>query len=286
VTVIPCPLCGSARERLVVAGATSLVRCLVCGLFYRNPPPIEALHRHYDVVYGDLGASEHIDRGRRAVYGVFLDAPPPTGRTRLLDIGCGSGEFLALARERGYRVEGVEVSPRGAALARRRGLTVHAGTESLPDATYDVVTLWNVVDFFPRPLEQMREIHRVLAPGGIALVRAPNAVYQLAAWRLSRLLVWPPALARLAGDAYFFQPLVWSPRTLGRLLHAAGFRDIDLWNSEVSSGDPYRAGSAAREWLVSLVKHSVRAVAQAIYVVSRRRLVVGSSVTGLARKAA
>ena len=284
-TIIACPLCGAAHERLVVA-SISLVRCLACGLFYRNPPPVEHLRRHYDVVYGDIGASEHIDRHRRTIYSAFLDAPPPAGRTRLLDIGCGSGEFLALARECGYQVEGVEVSPRGVELARRRGLTVHAGVEALGDATYDVVTLWNVVDFFPRPLEQMREIHRVLAPGGVAVVRAPNAVYQLAAWRLSRLLVWPPALARLAGDAYFFQPLVWSPRTLGRLLHAAGFSDVHLWNSEVSSGDPYRAGSAARERLVSLVKHSLRAMAQAVYVASRRRLVVGSSFIGLARKAA
>src|SRR5439155_1203493 len=83
-----------------------------------------------------------------------------------LDIGCGSGEFLALARERGWSVEGVEVSPRGAALARRRGLTVHAELDDLKDEAYDVVTLWNVIDFFARPGADMRHIHRGLAPVG------------------------------------------------------------------------------------------------------------------------
>ena len=283
---VPCPLCGSSRERLVVAGPTSLVRCLACGLFYRNPPPVAALRRHYDEVYGDLGASDQIDTRRRAIYGGFLDAPVPPQRRRLLDIGCGSGEFLDLARQRGWHAEGVEVSPQGAALARRRGLTIHASVEKLADASFDVVTLWNVVDFFPHPLEEMRHIHRVLAPGGVTLVRAPNAVYQITAWRLSRLLVWPPALARLAAEAYFFQPLVWSPRTLSRLFRAAGFGEVHLWNSEISSGDPYRARSPARHRVISLGKHALRAAAQAVYVASRGRLVIGSSVSGLARKAA
>ena len=285
-TPIACPLCRSARDRLVVPGEWRLVRCLGCGLLYRNPPPANVLVRHYDRVYDDGSMSDYIDERRRRLFGSFLDAMPPVGRRRLLDIGCGSGEFLVLARARGWAVEGVELSPRGVALAHRRGLSVHARVNELADETYDVVTLWNVIDFFPDPVGQMREIHRVLAPGGVTLIRAPNAVYQLAAWQLSRVLVWPPAVARLAADAFFFQPLVWSPRTLSRLLAEAGFTDISLWNSELSSGDPYRARSPAHERLVAVVKHAFRALAQGVYLATRRRLVVGSSVSGLARKAA
>src|SRR5262249_18888576 len=125
----------------------------------------------------------------------------------------------------------------------------------------------------------------VLAPGGIALVRAPNAVFQLAAWRLSRVVVWPAPLARLVRDAYFFQPLVWSPRTLRRLLEDAGFTRVQLWNSELSLGDPYHNGSRGRERMVSIIKHGLRSLAQLVAVASSRRLLIGSSISALAEKA-
>ena len=265
-------------------GEWRLVRCLGCGLFYRHPPPAEVAFRHYETIYQHDSTSERIDERRRAVFSPFLEQFRPQGRGRLLDIGCGSGQFLTLARERGWRVEGVEVSPRGAALARRRGLPVHPAVDNLEGDAYDVVTLWNVIDFFSRPLEEMREVHRVLAPGGATLVRTPNAVYQLTAWRLSRVLVWPRPLAQLVRDAYFFQPLVWSPRTLRRLLEGAGFADVRLWNSEVSHGDPYRAGTPARDLVITVVKHGLRALAQAVAVSSRRRPLIGSSISALARK--
>lgn len=280
-----CPLCGAPRRRDVVStGEWRLVRCLGCGLYYRNPPPAEVLRRHYETIYEDDSTSDYIDERRRAVFAPFLKDFRPRGRSRLLDIGCGSGEFLTLARERGWSVEGVEVSPRGAALARRRGLVVHAAVEDLPDDAYDVVTLWNVIDFFSRPLEQMRQIRRVLAPSGAAVVRAPNAVFQLAAWRLSRVLVWPAPLASLVRDAYFFQPLVWSPRTLRRLLEDAGFIGVRLWNSEPSWGDPYHAASRGREHVVSLVKQGLRALAQAVALASRRRVLIGSSISASGQK--
>jgi 2-polyprenyl-3-methyl-5-hydroxy-6-metoxy-1,4-benzoquinol methylase len=286
VTTATCPLCSAPCRRDVVSARDwSLARCLACGLYYRNPPPAEKMRRHYENVYEDDLTSDHIDERRRAVFATFLETFAPRGGGRLLDIGCGSGEFLTLARERGWSVEGVEVSPGGAALARRRGLTVHASVEELPDDAYDVVTLWNVIDFFSHPLEQMRHIRRVLVPGGTTLVRAPNAVFQLTAWRLSRVVVWPAPLARLVRDAYFFQPLVWSPRTLHRLLQDAGFTEVQLWNSEVSWGDPYHAASPGREHLVAAVKYGLRALAQGVAVASRRRLLVGSSISAQALKA-
>ena len=280
-----CPLCTEPRRREIVAAAEwQLVRCLACGLYYRDPRPAERLRRHYDNIYEDDASSDYIDERRRAVFAAFLERFEPRGGCRLLDIGCGSGEFLTRARERGWKVEGVEVSPRGAAMARRRGLTVHDAVDDLPDGTYAVVTLWNVIDFFSRPLEAMQQMRRVLSPGGAVLVRAPNAVFQLAAWRMSRMVVWPAPLARFVRDAYFFQPLVWSPQTLRGLLEGAGFTRVRLWNSEPSWGDPYHPSSLARELTVSAVKRGLRALAQAVEVASSRRLLIGSSISAEAYK--
>ncbi|HXD99553.1 MAG TPA: class I SAM-dependent methyltransferase [Candidatus Acidoferrum sp.] len=283
-----CPLCGTQHSRLVAVTPDfgRLVRCASCRLLYRDPLPAEGVRRHYDDVYRQDTVSDHIDRRRRELFRGFLAEVRPFGYRRLLDVGCGSGEFLALAREQGWTADGIEVSMRGAALARRRGLAVYETPGDLPDGYFDAVTFWNVVDFFLRPVEQMREIHRVVAPRGLVFLRTPNAIFQAAAWRLSRIVVWPPPLARLVADAHFFQPLVWSPSTLRTLLLCAGFADIRLSNSPVSYGDPYHATSRGRERVVDGVKRVVHALANGVYRGSRGRLIVGSSLSAVARKPA
>jgi hypothetical protein len=117
-------------------------------------------------------------------------------------------------------------------------------------------------------------------------LRTPNAIFQTAAWRLSRILVWPPPLARLVAEAHFFQPLVWSATTLRTLLLRAGFTEVRIWNSPVSYGDPYRASSAGREKIVVGIKRLVHVLATGIYRGSAGRLVVGSSISAMARKPA
>jgi SAM-dependent methyltransferase len=285
----PCPLCGGERCRQVAvmaAGCGRLVRCASCGLLYQDPVPDESIRRHYDDVYHQDTISDHIDQGRRSLFRRFLAEVRPFGYRRLLDVGCGSGEFLTLARQEGWTADGIEISMRGAALARRRGLAVHETPDDLPDGYYDAVTLWNVVDFFRRPVEQLREIQRVVAPRGLVFVRTPNATFQAAAWRLSRIVVWPPPVARLIADAYFFQPLIWSPSTLRMLLLSAGFTDVRLSNSPVSVGDPYRAHSRVRETVVDGVKRVVHRLASAASSCSGGRLLLGSSISAVARKPA
>lgn len=281
-----CPLCG-ARDGARVAvtvDVARLVRCAQCGLFYKDPLLAEGIRRHYEDLYRHDTASEHIDQRRRDLFRGFLTEVPPFGARRLLDVGCGSGEFLVLARDQGWAADGVEVSRRGAALARRRGLAVYETPADLPADHFDAVTLWNVVDFFLQPIEQMQQIRRVARPGGLVFLRTPNALFQAAAWRLSCIVVWPPPLARLVADAHFFQPLVWSPSTLRRLLLGAGFTDVRVWNSRVSYGDPYHHASAGREQLVAGVKRVVHALATGIYRGSGGRLIVGSSISAVARK--
>jgi SAM-dependent methyltransferase len=244
------------------------------------------VRHHYEHVYGHDAVSDRIDRGRRTLFETFLRQVRPFGGRRLLDVGCGSGEFLTLAREHGWITRGIEVSTRGAAMARRRGLIVHEASRDLPDAFFEAVTLWNVVDFFQQPVEQMSELRRVLAPGGLLFVRTPNAIFQLAAWRLSRIVVWPPPLARLVADGHFFQPIVWGPGTLRELLLRAGFTDVRVENSPTSFGDPYRGASAGRDRIVDGVKGIVQALAGGLQRASRGRLTVGASISALARKTA
>ncbi|HLC41479.1 MAG TPA: class I SAM-dependent methyltransferase [Methylomirabilota bacterium] len=286
-----CPICGRPdRLRL----AEQLFRCRSCHLTYQDPrPSVERVRAYYDLkIYTNPSTSERIDQRRRGLFLDFLDRVPAEGRRRLLDVGCGTGEFLRLAKGRGWDAYGVELSPEAVEVANRLGLAVSLGMlrdqgetdMSFPDGWFDIVTLWNVLDLFPRPREPLREIHRVLAPDGQLFIRTPNEHFHLNAYRLSRLLRWPSSLARLSDDAYIFHSLLWSPKSLRILLETSGFRKIRFWNSPLSWGDPYQVVPQERERVVRMIKRLVYGAAQVVSGVSGTRWLLGPSLSVLARK--
>lgn len=190
-----CCLCGSADPApLVVArdllqghpGHFTFVRCRRCGHVYLDPRLSNAeLARLYTAEYAAYaGAIEdepsRFQRWNRA-YGVakrcrmVTDDHPPG---RLLDVGCGTGVFLDAMRQRGWEAQGVEPSSAAAGMARQRfGLDVYNGelTEArFPDASFDAVTLWYVIEHVPDPNAVLAEVARVLRPGGILVMSAPN----------------------------------------------------------------------------------------------------------------
>jgi SAM-dependent methyltransferase len=99
-------------------------------------------------------------------------------RGRFLDVGCGTGAALEAARDLGWDAEGVEPSESAAGAARARGLTVRSATldrAGYADASFDAVWLSHVVEHVPDPLALMRDVARVLAPGGAAMISVPNS---------------------------------------------------------------------------------------------------------------
>lgn len=146
--------------------------------------PIEIRHvstpalerRAYDAIYAGQGLHQ-----RDSLYLWFLDqvrrfAPPPA---RLLDVSCGEGDFLRFARRAGYTGVGVDFAM--AALrrqSRRPALPVAAAdAQRLPfaAASFDVVTNIGSLEHYFDPAQAIREMARVLRPGGTAVVLVPNA---------------------------------------------------------------------------------------------------------------
>jgi SAM-dependent methyltransferase len=104
---------------------------------------------------------------------VLIDAAGIGAGTRVLDVGCGSGEFLALLRERGAEASGVDPAEGMRRLAARTGAEVRAGdVEHLPfpDAGFDAVTIVSALDFAEDAVAGLRECGRVLRPGGVVAV--------------------------------------------------------------------------------------------------------------------
>jgi 2-polyprenyl-3-methyl-5-hydroxy-6-metoxy-1,4-benzoquinol methylase len=102
----------------------------------------------------------------------------PLGKCRLLDFGCGAGQFLQRMHNRGWQVAGLDLSAKVVKyVLEELRLPAFVGTlpnPVLPPGSFDLVTLWHSLEHMHRPLETLCEVHNLLAPGGKALVAVPN----------------------------------------------------------------------------------------------------------------
>lgn len=134
---------------------------------------------------------------------------------RLLDVGCGSGEFLSWATRAGWKAFGLDPDPAAVWAARSKGLNVFCGTiEAVrADGPFDVVTLSHVLEHVHDPRSLLRGVYELLKPGGIVWVDTPNVGsyghrFFGAAWRGLE----PPR-----------HLVLFNHRSLRRLLTEAGF---------------------------------------------------------------
>jgi SAM-dependent methyltransferase len=199
---VVCEICGvdqshllyHARDRLLGhPGIFPIVRCDRCGLIYQNPrprdltpyyaggyapyeeaqnPPIPLQDRHGNIRFNGLAGMQH---------GLLTQA---VGHTpgRILDVGCANGEFLAALQQIGWDVFGVELNEAAAQIAEHRlgsasqpRITIgNLESASFPDQSFDVVTLWHVIEHLAHPSATLAEVRRILAPGGACIIQTPN----------------------------------------------------------------------------------------------------------------
>lgn len=174
-----CSICGGALEvrhpRVLDPDSGepfAIWGCLDCGLGHTWPRP-DDIDRYYGADYhGDRHGFTASFRARRRLQ--LVEAA--TGRPGVvLDVGCGEGTFLELARQRGWRVAGTELGGPAAA-ARARGLEVHetlsaaAGTQP-----FTCATLWHSLEHLPDPGAALRAVAGILEPAGILVVAVPDA---------------------------------------------------------------------------------------------------------------
>jgi SAM-dependent methyltransferase len=94
----------------------------------------------------------------------------------VLDVGCGTGEFLISLRRRGIDVHGVEPSAFAASYAAGVGLDIFHGDvgEYSPGRTFDLITLWNVIEHLRKPADDLNRLRQLLAPGGTIVILTPD----------------------------------------------------------------------------------------------------------------
>ncbi len=181
----PCPLrCASRSRTRYVLQRFTVRECGSCGFLYRDPPASEAaMEEMYDApaylesaYFREQRSHPETSEGPEvAIYreGVALLEHAIGGPAHLLDVGCGAGRFLALARERGWKAEGLEISRTHAReVGARLGLPIHHGHVEQLDLGrhFDAITMWDVLEHVRDPIEALSAARRHLVPGGALLV--------------------------------------------------------------------------------------------------------------------
>jgi len=204
----PCRICGAALQaerqlfddRYGYPDRYGLYRCAGCGHRALNlqmtPAQVSELYTRFyprssfDVEAWQPPREEPAWRtwwqGLRA--SAFRWVPPGV---KVLDVGCGFGESLGYHRNRGCQVQGVEADANILRVAERHGLDVKVGlfdAANYAPASFDVVTLDQVIEHVADPLVVLRGVCQVLKPGGMLVLSTPNA-NGLGAWLFGRLWI-------------------------------------------------------------------------------------------------
>ena len=286
-----CPLCGASLDpgRGFAVDGCSYARCPGCHAHVLIPLPLpETLAVFYRDAYYPVFASLEASPRRQAMLRRLLAQIPRRPPGRLLDVGCGGGHLLAHARAAGWEVAGVDPSADGCAQARAQyGIQVEAApleAAALPEASFDVVTLVNVLDQAPDPVALLRAARRALRPRGLLVARVPNGDFHRIAWGLLRRLPLPAA--RRLRRLLIFHPICLNARALHALLARAGLGHVRIGNAPISGAEWSVPQGVAGRALLACLAAVARAGAGAAAGVTSRRLLCGPSLLGLAEREA
>jgi len=185
-----CRVCGQADTRTFTRRGHETTHCRCCDYVWAAPLATSVDYvklygpEYYGAGHGEPGTISRYDLGNiepskraQARWSLRLIARhKPAGR--LLDAGCSAGVFAAAARDAGYAVSAFDVSAIAVQFARERfGLDAQVAaleTADFPAASFDVITLWDVIEHTEDPWQAWRRIAGWLAPGGVIAVRTPN----------------------------------------------------------------------------------------------------------------
>jgi SAM-dependent methyltransferase len=254
------PVWTTPDRAFAVPGLYTVARCDDCGFLYQRPRVCDG---HLAACYPDhyprhqepsprvpfKGSPARVRAVRWALatglgYAQFRDAdagsltrlrarallrrlrwscPPWVGAGRYLDVGCGSGASLGVARALGWQVAGIEMDEAAAAKARRFTGELYVGdalSAPFAAARFDVVTAFHVLEHVPDPVAMLRRMLEWLAPGGLLIVEVPNAGGLGAA-----------CFGRAWSGLELPRHLVhFTPETLARAVRMAGGRTVWCWH--------------------------------------------------------
>lgn len=220
-----CPGCGASSSKTkhlfnvsLLETSCSVGQCSSCGLVYKTfAPTTEGLAQIYSHEYVHFGtdtidiadfntAKQKLSKVRKALSGKRLP-----NELKLLDVGCGSGNFVRIAQNLGYQAEGID--PYLPSQLKSKYLH-NKSPEDIPKNSYDIAVLLNVAEHLDQPRQMFSAIRQLLKSDGVMLLTCP---YGDSYARRVHQAYW----GHLALDEHL---LFWTPRSLTKLLREVGFQ--------------------------------------------------------------
>lgn len=182
--VTNCPLCGSSNRRLEFSKhGIELVGCDACDVRYGAQIPADLSDVYKNATYAAYSkedSDEHYQYRRqrfgRERVSLLQNTCGDLSRSKLLDVGCGNGYFISVAKEFCGQTFGTEYSDRLRRFASEKtGLPIFGQSlHDLPETGFDIITLFDVIEHIPDPHAFITDVSRILNPGGHILIYTPN----------------------------------------------------------------------------------------------------------------
>lgn len=221
-----CPLCQSTNKKQLIGYEKDyLVKCAKCSFVYcENIPSPDELNKYY-LNYGSVHYLSPITVSR---YEELLDGFEKFRKNNtILDVGCGSGYFLDVAKKKGWKVYGTEFSDHQVDKCSKKRITMKQGeisADMFENEYFDIITSFEVLEHTNNPQQQIRQINKLLRPGGALYLTTPNfnALYRLRLKGKYNIINYPEHLS------YF------TKKTLHHLLKTNGFKKSLLVSHGIS----------------------------------------------------
>lgn len=220
----PCCVCGSEAHRVFCTkDGMNYVICSHCSHVYiRDQVTEEILLRMYAERKSHHNQKQKlawdfsIMKARYYYHPLLRRIEKYVDRGPLLDIGCSNGSFALAANQVGWDAMGLELEEDSIATAEAHGVRVRRGVlheQCFPDHSFHAVTMWNLFEHLSDPRAALKEIHRILKPGGVCAMCVPN-IKSIGWWMLG------PAWHSVEPHVHLN---LFSSKTLSRLVESEGF---------------------------------------------------------------
>ena len=225
-TLNTCILCGS-KKLIPMKGYehVSLCSCNDCGMtFSQSNPSLEELENYYK----GYSRNDYLSPITIKRYNEILDQFESVRKTnKMLDVGCGIGYFLEVAKMRGWEVHGTEYTDEAIRICESKGILMKKGgldSAQYEKESFDVITSFEVIEHINNPNQEINHMHALLRSGGLFYLTTPN-FNSLLRYYLGpkyNVIGWPEHLS------------YYTPSTINKLMKKHQFKKVFIQTTGIS----------------------------------------------------
>ena len=221
-----CLLCSSEELYLLEKYKSAhLCKCRNCGFVFSKKIPSETeLNNFYD----GYGRADYLSPITIKRYNELLDKFEKFRKTgKIIDVGCGIGYFLEIAKKRGWEVYGTEFTDEALEICKSKGIKMSLGKldpKNYDSNMFDIITSFEVLEHINNPIEEISNFSKILRKNGLVYLTTPN-FNSLLRYKLNEnydIITYPEHLS------------YYTPKTINFLFEKLNFRKLKLQTTGIS----------------------------------------------------